>query len=252
MLWRAMLVAASLALGGCAGLYFKDAGPAPAVRYELASLPYFGYWTGIVFNGEKVGFSHFEVRKEAGSPRYEIRSEATIVLRFLGLEKTILLRSRDLVNADLTLVELDYWFRVDDSELQVAGSRQGEELVLGKNGVMPLAPHHVRASLCAHEGWGHSDWRTGCEFAAANDIGSLWLFHHKPGRTDEELVRIKHDAKRIFAATEAAAEGDALGYLRSQADGSLGGLFAAQVVEHLDPPYLMRVLDAAYVGPQGA
>lgn len=125
----ALLVALSLALGGCAGLYFKDAGPAPAVGYTLETLPYFSYWTGIVFNGEKVGFSRFEVRKEAASPRYEIRSEASIVLRFLGLEKTILLRSRDVVNADLTLVELDYWFRVDDSELQVAGSREGEELV---------------------------------------------------------------------------------------------------------------------------
>jgi hypothetical protein len=36
------------------------------------------------------------------------------------------------------------------------------------------------------------------------------LFHHKPGRTDEELVRIKSDARRIFDATETACEGDAL------------------------------------------
>jgi SAM-dependent methyltransferase len=43
-----------------------------------------------------------------------------------------------------------------------------------------------------------------------------------------------------------ADEGDALGYLSRQPDGSLGGLFAAQVVEHLEPSYLMRVLDAAY------
>ena len=48
------------------------------------------------------------------------------------------------------------------------------------------------------------------EFAAANDIGGLWLFHHKPGRTDEELVRIRTDARRIFPATETASEGDAL------------------------------------------
>jgi O-antigen chain-terminating methyltransferase len=43
-----------------------------------------------------------------------------------------------------------------------------------------------------------------------------------------------------------ANEGDALGYLQSLADASLGGLFAAQVVEHLEPTYLMRTLDAAY------
>ena len=43
-----------------------------------------------------------------------------------------------------------------------------------------------------------------------------------------------------------AAEADALAYLRAQADGSLGGLFAAQVIEHLEPRYLMAFLDAAF------
>jgi SAM-dependent methyltransferase len=42
------------------------------------------------------------------------------------------------------------------------------------------------------------------------------------------------------------AEGDLLGYLRSLPDGSLGGLFAAQVVEHLEPSYLMDALEAAF------
>jgi SAM-dependent methyltransferase len=40
--------------------------------------------------------------------------------------------------------------------------------------------------------------------------------------------------------------GDALAYLRGLPDRSLGGLFAAQVVEHLEPRYLMRLLDAAF------
>ncbi len=39
---------------------------------------------------------------------------------------------------------------------------------------------------------------------------------------------------------------DAVGYLASLEDGSLGGLFAAQVVEHLDPAYLLRFLDLAF------
>jgi len=42
------------------------------------------------------------------------------------------------------------------------------------------------------------------------DAGGLWLFHHKPGRTDEALVRIRLDAQRIFRATETASEGEAL------------------------------------------
>jgi SAM-dependent methyltransferase len=43
-----------------------------------------------------------------------------------------------------------------------------------------------------------------------------------------------------------AETGDALTYLRGLPDASLGGLFAAQVVEHLEPRYLARLLDAAF------
>ena len=41
-------------------------------------------------------------------------------------------------------------------------------------------------------------------------------------------------------------EADALGYLESLEDGSLGGLMASQVVEHLAPPYLVRLLSVAF------
>ena len=40
--------------------------------------------------------------------------------------------------------------------------------------------------------------------------------------------------------------GDAITYLQRQADGSIGGLVAIQVVEHFDPVYLARFLEAAY------
>ena len=43
-----------------------------------------------------------------------------------------------------------------------------------------------------------------------------------------------------------AVEADALSYLRAQPDASLGGLFAAQVIEHLEPRYLTGLLDAAF------
>ncbi len=42
------------------------------------------------------------------------------------------------------------------------------------------------------------------------------------------------------------SEGDALAHLSATPDGSLGGLFAAQVAEHLAPDYLVRLLDVAY------
>lgn len=42
------------------------------------------------------------------------------------------------------------------------------------------------------------------------------------------------------------ALGDALTYVSSQPDGSLGGLIAIQVVEHFTPAYLTKFLEAAY------
>jgi O-antigen chain-terminating methyltransferase len=41
-------------------------------------------------------------------------------------------------------------------------------------------------------------------------------------------------------------EGDALAYLEALEDHSLGGIMAAQVVEHLPPDYLMRLLTVAF------
>jgi SAM-dependent methyltransferase len=43
-----------------------------------------------------------------------------------------------------------------------------------------------------------------------------------------------------------ATETDALSYLRAQPDNSLGGLFAAQVVEHLEPRYLTGLIELAF------
>ena len=110
------------------GHVFQGRRPAPAIQYDLGSLPFFEYWTGIVFNGEKVGFTHMAIRKDPGTQNHEIRSEASIVLRFLGIEKTIQLRSRDVVKADLTLVEFAYWYNIDGSELQLTGRRRGDAL----------------------------------------------------------------------------------------------------------------------------
>jgi SAM-dependent methyltransferase len=41
-------------------------------------------------------------------------------------------------------------------------------------------------------------------------------------------------------------EADALGYLQGLPDGALGGILAAQVVEHLQPDYLLALIDAAW------
>ena len=36
------------------------------------------------------------------------------------------------------------------------------------------------------------------EFAAANGVERLWLFHHKPGRTDVELMEIEAAARKVI------------------------------------------------------
>jgi phosphoribosyl 1,2-cyclic phosphodiesterase len=70
-----------------------------------------------------------------------------------------------------------------------------------------LDSHFTPSEMEEHKGWGHSDWRQCSDFAAANNVGGLWLFHHMPGRPDDELIRIRTEARRIFARTETASEG---------------------------------------------
>ena len=41
-------------------------------------------------------------------------------------------------------------------------------------------------------------------------------------------------------------EADAVGYLSTLEDGSLGGIFSAQVVEHLEPGYLLQLLELSF------
>jgi hypothetical protein len=130
----AAAVLALALLPGCASLidrivdakigeYFHDAGPPPAapLQYELARLPFSEYWAGIVFNGEKIGFSHLSIRPRPEDGRYVIASEASFLLRFLGIEKKVKLTARDVVNSDLTLFEFSYDYNIDGSALLISG-----------------------------------------------------------------------------------------------------------------------------------
>ena len=66
--------------------------------------------------------------------------------------------------------------------------------------------HFTPDELPKHRGWGHSDWRQCAEFSGANGIGGLWLFHHKPGRSDQALADIRTEAQAVFARTDTASE----------------------------------------------
>jgi len=73
-----------------------------------------------------------------------------------------------------------------------------------------LDAHFTPGEHRVFQHWGHSDWKECAEFAAATGVERLWLFHHKPGRTDIELIEIEAEARKIFPRTDAAGEGDTI------------------------------------------
>lgn len=70
-----------------------------------------------------------------------------------------------------------------------------------------LDAHYTPEELPRMGGRGHGSWRQCAEFAATANVNMLWLFHHKPGRTDRELEQIEHDARQLFPGTRLAVEG---------------------------------------------
>ena len=81
------------------------------------------------------------------------------------------------------------------------------EFVNGARSIVVDA-HFTREEGPAYKGWGHSTWLEAAEFAAANNVERLWLFHHKPGRPDVDLMEIQAEARKVFKTTDAAGEGD--------------------------------------------
>ena len=130
----AILVAFAAWGAGCATTqeYFQDAGAAPPPQERsLADWPYQEIWTGVVFNGAKIGFTRLTIRPAPDAPqRWDIESEAAIRLRFLGIDKRINLQSRDRVRQDLTLERFEYAYELDGSPLDVRGESDGRNLAL--------------------------------------------------------------------------------------------------------------------------
>jgi hypothetical protein len=128
----------ALAVSGCAGRHFQDAGepPAPQVRYTLDDLPSREYWTGILFNDSRIGFSHFAISpSKTRSGCFEIRCQAFMNFRFLAMQKKVSVTSFDLVDKDLRLISFVYDYFIDDSLLKLTGEVNGDILkVIGSSG----------------------------------------------------------------------------------------------------------------------
>ncbi len=56
-------------------------------------------------------------------------------------------------------------------------------------------------------GWGHSTWQAGAELARAAGVPQLVMFHHDPGRTDDQLAALEAQAQAALPGTVAAREG---------------------------------------------
>lgn len=80
------------------------------------------------------------------------------------------------------------------------------EFVAGARAVI-LDAQYTPEERRQYAGWGHSSWRDAAAFAASNGVGRLWLFHHKPGRTDAELRQFREQARLIHDRVEIATEG---------------------------------------------
>jgi len=125
-----LLLAGAMLLGGCQSLYFGPAGeaPQPPPMHRLEAWPDRDYWSGIVFNGEKIGFSHLSIVPAATPGEFELHSDAAFVLRFMGYDKRVNLKAFDVVRDDLDLVRFEYAYSIDGSELALAGARRGDAL----------------------------------------------------------------------------------------------------------------------------
>jgi hypothetical protein len=122
-----------LALQGCASFYFHKAvfSPPPPRSLTLSDNPMREYWAGIIFNGSKIGFSHFRLAPAAEEEkRFDIQSEAYFRIRFLMLDKKINLRGFDRVADDLSLICFDYAFDIDGNQLSLNGQRLTNQLAV--------------------------------------------------------------------------------------------------------------------------
>jgi phosphoribosyl 1,2-cyclic phosphodiesterase len=65
----------------------------------------------------------------------------------------------------------------------------------------------------AKAGWGHSSWEEAALTAQAAGVKLLYLTHHDPDRTDNEVKHILARARRVFPNTEIAMESSVCDFL---------------------------------------
>lgn len=126
-----ILLTAVVLLTGCAGRYFHRVGEQPPSSLPLppAEWPVKEYWTGVVFNGDRIGFTHLKISTAENVARcYDIHSAAYLRTRFLMFDKKINLIAHDRVAEDLTLISFSYRFELDGNQLAFSGKQSAGKL----------------------------------------------------------------------------------------------------------------------------
>ena len=67
--------------------------------------------------------------------------------------------------------------------------------------------HYTPEELPHVSGRGHGSWEQCVQLAASAHVGHVWLFHHKPGRTDEEIATMERAARQVHSGVRVAREG---------------------------------------------
>ena len=110
-------------------MYFHTLDEVPTIEPPHPSnWPWQEYWTGIVFNGEKIGFSHQQFVPD--QDRYRIISEAALRLHFLVFDKQFAAMTHDWVDSSLQLKSLDYEYKIDKSRRLIKGNVHDSKLLL--------------------------------------------------------------------------------------------------------------------------
>ncbi len=86
----------------------------------LADWPWEEYWTGITFNGSRIGFNHLRIEPDTDG-LYRVENRAVLAFRLLGLDKNVTLQSTDWVDANLRLVRFTRSQDMDASRQEVSG-----------------------------------------------------------------------------------------------------------------------------------
>jgi len=107
----------------CSPTYFDPirTPPEPLTVGGLDKLSWNELWAGIVFNGEKVGFTRLKIVPLPDEGLFCLESEAHLRIRFLGLSKAISMKSEDRVRADLQSVSLRHEMVLDGKTLRIEG-----------------------------------------------------------------------------------------------------------------------------------